>query len=172
MTKTIQESMVELLDAKTYPIAVSSILHIISERGIDPVAIFQFRQQKGIGNIELFKEDNLDVILDYAEHCLEDDILSEYEVSCIQDLQRLFHIEAEDFARYKKTERVNAILISQLEKLYEDNRIDASEVMKKGQLQSVFGLGYDDFEELAHQCAKRAIERGANPDELDIFDAY
>ena len=75
-------------------------------------------------------------------------------------------------AALRKMERVHDLLIGQLEKLYEDNRIDASEVLVKGELQSLFGLGYADFNAIAKQCAKEALQRGANIKDLDIFLPY
>ena len=172
MTNTIQNSIAQLIDNKEYPAFLNAILEVIVANGIDPVAMFKFKEEKGIEDIARFKEFTINVVLDYAELCLEDDILAPYEVSCIRDLQLLFRIDGEDYAALRKMERVHDLLIGQLEKLYEDNRIDASEVLVKGELQSLFGLGYADFNAIAKQCAKEALQRGANIKDLDIFLPY
>ena len=172
MTTRVQESFAQLIEIKEYSPFLNTILEVIVANGIDPVAMFKFKEEKGIEDIARFKEFTIDVVLDYAELCLEDDILAPYEVSCIRDLQLLFRIDGEDYAALGKMERVHDLLIGQLEKLYEDNRIDASEVLVKGELQSLFGLGYSDFNAIAQQCAKEALERGANIKDLDIFLPY
>ena len=155
MTTRVQESFAQLIETKEYSPFLNTILEVIVVNGIDPVAMFKFKEEKGIEDIARFKEFTIDVVLDYAELCLEDDILAPYEVSCIRDLQLLFRIDGEDYAALGKMERVHDLLIGQLEKL-----------------QSLFGLGYADFNAIAQQCAKEALERGADIKDLDIFLPY
>ena len=113
MTNTIQNSIAQLIANKEYPAFLNAILEVIVTNGIDPVAMFKFKEEKGIEDIARFKEFTINVVLDYAELCLEDDILAPYEVSCIRDLQLLFRIDGEDYAALRKMERVHDLLIGQ-----------------------------------------------------------
>jgi len=123
---------------------------------------------KEIDNYKSYKSEFLDIILDYIGIVLNDDIITEDELSNCDQLKLIFKIEEGDFYKYKFTE-INKILLKQLFKLYLDNTINKEEALQKVALQKLFDLSYDQFNEFDLHEAEHALERGADVNELDIF---
>ena len=110
--------------------------------------------EKGIRRITDIKEKTLDVLLDYADIILEDDILTSDELRNLKMLKLFFRIEEGDFQKNNKFARVESIIIRQLEKLYADNILDEQESLHQSELQGVFGLGYDEYANIVKKVTK------------------
>lgn len=113
-------------------------------------------------NSVAFKEETLDVALQYAKICLEDDAISEEEMKAMYMLKRLLGIEEGDFYKYGKKSDVRGILAAQLYKLYDDGEINYDEALHKVALQGLFNLSYEEFEEIVHEIAQTVQEREAD----------
>ena len=116
-----------------------------------------------------FKKESLDVALQYTKLCLADDALSEDEIRGMSMLKRLLFIEEGDFYKYGKKPEVTAILAAQLLKLYDDGEISYEEAIHKVDLQGLFNLSYEEFEDVVRDIAKAAHERGADYFKLDTY---
>lgn len=90
--------------------------------------------------------DFLDLILQYIEFVLEDDLIEETEYYNVTQLKHLFQIKVGDFYTQRHS-AVQAILKKQLLKIYEDQQLDRSEIIHQFQLQGLFDLSYDQFSE-------------------------
>ena len=55
MTTRVQESFAQLIETKEYSPFLNTILEVIVANGIDPVAMFKFKEEKGIEDIARFK---------------------------------------------------------------------------------------------------------------------
>jgi hypothetical protein len=64
---------------------------------------------------------------------------------------------------------IERILNKQFEHMYHNNIIDTEEALQKVELQELFDLSYDQFLQLSQNAVKAAIDRGANPIDLDTF---
>ena len=80
----------------------------------------------------------------------------------------MFKIHEGDFYNIKYSE-IEDILDRQLESMYQDNNINNEEALQKVELQELFNLSYDQFLELSAKAVKAAIDRGADPLDLDTF---
>ena len=118
------------------------------------------------------KQEALNVILDLVEMIIEDDVINEDEIKSIRLLRVFLGIEEGDFNLYEKMDRVEHIILNQMEKLYADNRIDATEALYKSNLQGLFGLGYNEYQEIVDKVALVAYARGAEMKDLDTFLDY
>ena len=156
-----------LSETKHYSNDIRELLNILLT-GASTIHFFEYLDNHNIVS-ESIKGQTMDVVLDYAELILEDDFLSGYEMLNIRNLRRFFCIEDGEFLEYGKRERVESILIEQLEKLYADNKIDKEEILHKSELQGLFGLGYDDYQEIVNKVAIEAYSRGADIRDLDTY---
>jgi hypothetical protein len=119
------------------------------------LALDKVLADKGIRRITDIKEKTLDVLLDYADIILEDDILTSDELRNLKMLKLFFRVEEGDFQKNNKFARVESIIVRQLEKLYADNIIDEQEALHQSELQGVFGLGYDEYTNIVNKVAKK-----------------
>lgn len=155
MKTTIQETAQELITRKDYPEVIKAALQLIINEQMTSLALDKVLADKGIRRITDIKEKTLDVLLDYADIILEDDILTSDELRNLKMLKLFFRIEEGDFQKNNKFARVESIIVRQLEKLYADNIIDEQEALHQSDLQGVFGLGYDEYTNIVNKVAKK-----------------
>ena len=155
MKTTIQETAQELITRKDYPEVIKAALQLIIDEQMNSLALDKVLADKGIRRITDIKEKTLDVLLDYADIILEDDILTSDELRNLKMLKLFFRIEEGDFQKNNKFARVESIIVRQLEKLYADNIIDEQEALHQSDLQGVFGLGFDEYTNIVNKVAKK-----------------
>lgn len=120
-----------------------------------------------IQKIEDIKFESLDLLIDYADFILTDNIISENEIQDFSILKRVFKIKEGDFMKFKRFE-VNEILKKEFLRIYSDNYIDKNEQLLSLNLQSFFDLSYDEFEHIKKDEVIFSLIQGADPKELDI----
>lgn len=116
-----------------------------------------------------FKKESLDVAIQYAILCLEDDALSEDEIKGMYMLKRLLYIEEGDFYKYDRKQEVEGVLAAQLLKLYDDGEISYEEAIHKVDLQGLFNLSYEEFEDVVRDIAQTVYDKGADYFKLDTY---
>ena len=154
MKATIQETAKELVSLKEYPEVIKAALQLIVEGQMNSLALNEILSENGIRRITDIKDKTLDVILDYADIILEDDTISQEELTNLQMLKIFFHVEEGDFQKNYKFKRVENIIIRQLEKLYADNLLEYYEELHQSELQGVFGMGHDEYMSIVKKVAK------------------
>jgi hypothetical protein len=112
------------------------------------------------------KRELLDLLIAYANIILKDGIITDKEKRNFGFLKLYFDIKEGDFYKYKLF-AIQEILHQQFEKLYFDNNISIEEAEYSLNLQEMFGLSYDQFDQLKEDEIKKALERGANILNLD-----
>ncbi len=155
MKTTIQETAQELITRKEYPEVIKTALQLIMDGQMSSLALDKVLAEKDIRRITDIKEKTLDVLLDYADIILEDDVLTPDELRNLKMLKLFFRIEEGDFQKNNKFARVESIIVRQLEKLYADNIIDEQEALHQSDLQGVFGLGFDEYTNIVNKVAKK-----------------
>lgn len=164
----LKEAISILMEKGDYSPAIRGILNLIFEDKMNSIELNKYLNQNYI-SINDIKSDTLQIIIDYALFCLNDDILTEQEMRNIQLLKLFLKVKEGDFIAYGKEYDVKEILMWQLRKLYDDNYIDKEEALMKTDLQSLFGLSYDQFLTMVNEVAQEAIDRGADISDLDTF---
>ena len=154
MKTTLKETAQELIARKEYPDVIKAALQLIVDGKMSSLALEKVLAEKGIRRITDIKEKTLDVLLDYADVILEDDVLTPEELANLKMLKLFFRIDEGDFQKNNKFERVESIIVRQLEKLYADNILDEQEALHQSDLQGVFGLGYDEYANIVNKIAK------------------
>lgn len=171
------QSILYLLERPNqYPVFIKEIIRYLGNSCVEPIGFRKILVDNHISLSESYdiidvsiKSMLADIVLDYADICVEDNYIEESEAQMVRRLMLLFRIEVEDFRTFNKMDRVHTIILKQFERMYADNTIDEKEILEKGSLQGLFGLGYSEFDELAQIGAKEAIARGADPKKLDTF---
>lgn len=155
MKNSIQQSARELIARKNYPQVIVDALQLIIDGQMNSIALDKLLASNGIRRITDIKDKTLDVLLDYSDLILEDDVLTPEELTTLKMLKLFFRIEEGDFKKNKKFARVETIITHQLEKLYADGILDDQEALHQSDLQGVFGLGYDEFEKILNKVIKK-----------------
>lgn len=159
MKNSIQEMARDLIARKEYPEVIKAALQLIVEGQMNSLALDKVLADKGIRRITDIKEKTLDVLLDYADIILEDNSLSQQELTNLKMLKLFFRIEEGDFQKNNKFPRVEAIIVLQLEKLYADNILEYEEELHQSELQGVFGLGHDEYMKIVKKVADEHLEK-------------
>lgn len=144
----LQTAVTQLLTKNDYhPVIIRLLQLILSEKmnSLDVLRVY------GIRRITDIKTHTLPVILDYAMVSLEDNYLEETEMRNVRMLKLFFDIEEGDFYKNNFQKRVERIIILQLNHIYADGIIDTTEVLQMGELQNLFGLSYDQFENIVYK---------------------
>ncbi|MEK6494824.1 hypothetical protein [Myroides odoratimimus] len=119
------------------------------------------------GVLERVRNSTLDYLLLYAYDTLKDDCITTEELNDFIALKKIFSIKEGDFIRYKEFE-VQEILKQQFIRMYSDKFIDNKEAITQVNLQIMFDLSYDKFEEFKKEEVISALIDGADPRNLDI----
>lgn len=147
---------------------VGAILQLIIDRSWTSVNYAKTLDEYHIrANSVDFKKESLRVALQYAKMCLEDDALSQEEIDGMTLLKRLLMIHEGDFYKYGFEEEVKALIMRQLNWMYNDGEIDEQEALHKVELQGLFNLSYNEFDDIVHEIARECVEKGADISKLD-----
>lgn len=124
-------------------------------------------ESHAIHNFEDIKLQCIDFMLSYANYILEDSAISEKEAYDFAALKRIFRIREGEFLQYRSFE-VREILKKECIRIYSDHFVNKKEELEKVNLQALFDLSYDQFEEIKKDEVINALLNGADPLDLDI----
>lgn len=166
---TIQESILKLQSIKNYPNKIQVILQLVIDNKMRMTELESELTKINVKRITDLKEQLIGVLLDYANLCLEDSILTKNEMQDFRTLRRFFKIQDGDFYKCHKQREVKEILTIQLKRIQSDKVVDQSEALMKNDLQEIFGLTYDEFLEIENEVTNETIKNGGNLLDLDTF---
>lgn len=166
---TLQDAVKNLLTTQKYNEKVVAILQLVSDGKMRLPDVEATLAQIKIKRITDIKDQLVNVMFDYIDLCLEDDVLTQSEMQDFQTLQRFFRIQEGDFIRCHKEREIKNVLTEQLRKIQSDKVVDKAEALMKNDLQAMFGLSYDQFLAIENEVSKESIKNGANPLDLDTF---
>ena len=166
---TLQDAIAKLLATKNYNDKTIAILQLVIDGKMRLPDVEATLTQIKIKRITDLKDQLVNVMFDYIDLCLEDDVLTQSEMQDFQTLQRFFRIQEGDFIRCHKEREIKNVLTEQLRKIQSDKVVDKAEALMKNDLQAMFGLSYDQFLAIENEVSKESIKNGANPLDLDTF---
>ncbi|MCR9181716.1 MAG: HNH endonuclease [Flavobacteriaceae bacterium] len=155
-----------ILSIKSFSNYISHIVDLVYNENLSVETLNSVLKEHKINNIKDIKEELLDLVLVYINLALNDHILTDNEKKNIKLLKAYFKIEEGDFYKYRFSE-VEEILQRQFERLYLDDKIDEHEELHKVDLQEIFSLSYDQFDNFKSVEIINALERGADITDLD-----
>ena len=153
---------VKLGKAVVFPVK-QIVESILSEEDLS-IAMQEVRNTYNLNELKLYA---LDFLILYANELLSDNFISEDEMNDFSILKIFFKIEEGDFIRHRSFE-VREILTQQFIRMYADDFVDEKEAIESVNLQALFDLGYDQFEQIKEDKIIAALLKGASPKDLDI----
>ncbi len=157
-----------LLEQHQYSDAMNAALRLFSDGNTSSIALKEKIKEYG-STIDKLRWEALDVIVDYIELILEDNILSTEEMKTLRLMKLYFRVQEGDFLKQHKEEQIEHVLYRQLELIYQDNHVDRRESLMKVELQELFGLSYDQFLKFEQKAVEDALKNGADIKDLDTF---
>ena len=154
----LQQSLSILIERNNYPDLTKKLLHIITDsksRSFDVIARNNLLTEQNVRRISDIKNYTLDVVVDYAQLCLEDGILTSEEIKNVTLLKLFLGIEEGDFYRNGKKSIVKEVLTKQLQLMFADGIIDAKEALLMSDMQGLFGLSYTEYEEFVQEVSNK-----------------
>lgn len=152
---------------------IKKISRLIYTNELGNDSVEKVLNEHNIIQLEDIKEEILDLMLAYINIVLDNNIITENEARNVKLLKKFFKVKEGDFYNYRH-KQIESILNKQFERIYADNQIDTEEALHKVGLQELFDLSYDQFLNLIDKEVKAALQRGADPNELDtvIIEIY
>lgn len=155
-----------ILSIESFSDYISDIAELIYNNELSREHLERTFWEHKISSVEDIKEELLDLLIVYINLILNDHIISEKEKSNIELLKLYFKIKEGDFYNNRYFE-VEDILHRQFERLYFDNVINKEEALHNVDLQDLFDLSYDQFDEFKEKEVQKALENGADITDLD-----
>lgn len=155
-----------ILSIESFSDYIIDISELIYNNELSRESIQKVLDEHKIKKIENIKEELIDLLIVYINLVLNDHIISENEKFNVELLKKHFKIKEGDFYSLRYQE-IEDILFRQFERIYSDNKIDKEEAIHKVDLQGLFNLSYDQFEEFQENEIRRSIEQGADIADLD-----
>ncbi|RLD73143.1 MAG: hypothetical protein DRJ10_18180 [Bacteroidetes bacterium] len=155
-----------ILSIESFSDYINDIVELIYRDKISKANLEIILTEYGIENIVDIKEELLDLLIVYINLVLKDNVISENEKNNIDFLKLYFKIREGDFYNFRFDE-IKDILNHQFTRLYADSFIDKNEALYSVDLQDLFDLSYDQFDEFKDKKVRSALESGANILNLD-----
>ena len=157
-----------LLKNHRYSYPMTAALRALSEGNTSPLLLKDIIKEYRT-TADKLRWEAVDVIIDFVELILEDNVLSSEEMHTLRMMKLYFRVQEGDFLKQHKEAQIEHILGRQLSLIYQDNRVDKEEALMKVDLQELFGLSYDQFLKFEQNAVKQALENGAEIKNLDTF---
>lgn len=145
---------------------MNDIVELVYDGELESKNLHALLEEHGVKDIRTLKNELMDVLIQYIRWCLKDHIITQNEKANLEFLKRYFKIEEGDFYKHRYHDLAD-ILGQQFHRLYFDNKIDDEESLYNVDLQELFDLSYDQFDEFKTEEVKKAIENGADISDLD-----
>jgi len=116
---------------------------------------------------------SVEFLLFFIDAALADHALSDDELHAVRHLSRVLRVEEGDFLHYKEADTTR-LLCAEVERLFKDGVVSASEAQHQVKLQGLLGLGYDAYITLISPMVGRiiddlALQLNDSPDEMDLM---
>jgi HNH endonuclease len=157
-----------ILSIENFSNYINEITELIHTNELDRSQLDRILKEHHIKQIEVIKEELLDLLLAYINLILNDNVITENEAGNVKILKRVFKIKEGDFYNYRYDE-LEEVLNRQFERIYADNKIDTGEGLLKVGLQELFDLSYDQFLDMVNNEVKAALYRGGNLSDMDTL---
>ena len=151
-------------EISTYLMDVVDILCRQNSQIEDINRIFEKYDIQGFEDIKM---ETIDLLIGYANYILEDSVITAIEAYDFEALKRIFRIKEGEFLQYRSFE-LREILKKEFIRIYSDNFVDKKEDLETLNLQGLFNLSYDQFEEIKKGEVIQSLLKGANPKDLSI----
>lgn len=141
-----QDVLATVLKTRSKAAHINAIASAIIKHAFNRTELSRALDKHGAPNITYYKLDLLDLLLDYANIILDDHAISEKEYHDFGLLKILFKIKEGDFYRFRY-KQIEQVVHSHLAYILQDGTISLEGAMTSVDLQSMFSLSEDQYEE-------------------------
>lgn len=138
--------------------AVGAVTELIAEDRLDGITLGEVVAHYRVETSAHFRDGLLDLVIRAAREALRDHCLTREEVESIRLLKIALRIQAGDFYRYRRA-AIADLLLGEVQRLLEDDRIDETEALYQVELQALFDLSYDQYVDLTREQLTRVVDR-------------
>src|SRR5215204_2162315 len=164
----LKEPFRQVLSTENFGEPVNELAELIGQGQFNLQNLDDVLQRHKVKDIVQINAQILDLVLSYIWLIVSDNVITFKEAENVKFLKRFFRIKEGDFYLSKYAD-IELILDRQFELMYQNNVIDNDEALQKVELQEMFDLSYDQFLKLSKKAVDSAIDRGADPMDLDTF---
>lgn len=155
------------LEKHSYSEPMNMVLNLFEEL---PNALVINEKLKPFGvTITDLRAESINVLVDYIEYILDDNILSQQEMESLEFLKRYLRIKEGDFFVFHKEDVIQKTIYNQMKIILADLNVDKDEAIVKVNLQKLFDLSYDQFLKFERKAIEEALDNGANIKNLDTI---
>jgi len=162
----LHEAFGKILSIETFSDYISHITELIYNNNLNSKRLNLILKEHDIKIIQDIKDELLDLVIVYVNLVLNDHIVTTKEKHNVEILKAHFKIKEGDFFN-KRYDEVGNILIRQFERMYLDNLVDHEEELHMVDLQEIFDLSYDQFDNFKEKEVRNALHKGAEITDLD-----
>lgn len=134
---------------------IGELVKILAAGTLDPKAMDAYLKHHGLARENWYRRQVTDLGLGFIEHCLGGGALTPVQLGDLHALNAFLGLDDGAYFRLRPAE-VAAILGSQMDCILEDAEISKEEELYQVDLQSAFGLGYDQYLALTRSAFERA----------------
>lgn len=153
--RELHEAFEVILSIESFSDYIIDIAGLVCVDRLSRDTIQKVLDKHQIADVSDIKVELMDLLIVYANLILNDHIISEKEKFNIEILKKYFRIKEGDFYSHRYQE-IEDILHRQFERIYLDNRISLEEALHQVELQGLFDLSYDQFDQFKEQEIRRA----------------
>ncbi|RYE54866.1 MAG: hypothetical protein EOP48_11380 [Sphingobacteriales bacterium] len=164
----LKEPFQKILSTNNFGDPANEVAELIAEGQFNLQNLDGVLKRYQLKDLVQIKLQVLDMLISYIWLIVSDNVITAREANNLRFLKRFFKIREGDFYSSKYA-TIETILERQFELMYQDDVIDKDEAIQKVELQEMFDLSYDQFLKLSQKAITSAIDRGADPLELDTF---
>lgn len=174
--KSIREIFRQCIESEHVSGPERLIAELVTSETFTRAGFDRLMAEKGLAGLPELKGILLDLILLFANKCLEDHALSPAEIEELSFMVSVFRIDEGDFFKARRGE-LQELLGTQVKRILADRYVTEQEEILQRDLQRSFGLSYDQFVTLlrpqARDCideleSRRTTVRG--PEELRLLE--
>jgi hypothetical protein len=136
--------------------ACAEVVAWLASGELDPTEFGAIVSRHGVGRERWFRDDMLDLVIEYARYRLGTRLLTLDDITDIQLLKRGLHVHEGEFFDHRPAE-VSAFIQLMLDAILADERVDHFEELHLVSVQAAFDLSYDQFLSLGRPALERTI---------------
>jgi hypothetical protein len=134
---------------------IGEVVHLLSVGELTPTVFGALCRKHGLQREQWFRGQVLDLVIGYVQDALRSGALTSAHQADVRILSMCLDISAGEFVDRRPAE-IAALLGEELERILDDDVIDDAEELYQVDLQTAFGLGYDDYLTLVRTAFERA----------------
>lgn len=165
-TQKLKEDLQIIANTVILPDHIIGIIPRLSEGNITRLEVEKHCLDDNVYDT-IAKVNFLQLIFEYINLALADNLLTIEEKDVISYLKKAFDIKPGDFLMHAN-QQIHEVLSYQFARIYGDNYITSDEILLKADLQQIFDLDFTSINKYSQTEAVTSLKLGAEIENLDV----